>query len=66
MKDQTKHSNHETIAKTFRDLGLDDPELRRRLQDFSKSGIWPRQVKKSDSVLVTRGNTAPDEGDRNA
>ena len=64
MKDQSKHSDHETIAKTFRDLGLDDPELRRRLQGFSKSGIWLRQVKKSDGVLVTRGNTAPDEGDR--
>ena len=64
MKDQPKHSSHETIAKTFRDLGLDDPELRRRLQDFSKSGIWSPQVKKSDDILVTRGNTAPDEGDR--
>ena len=65
MKNQPEHSSYENIVKTFRDLGLDDLELRRRLQDFSKSGTWPRQVKKSDDgVLVTRGNTASDEGDR--
>ena len=65
MKNQPERSSYENIVKTFRDLGLDDPELRRRLQDFSKSGTWPRQVRKSDGgVLVTRGNTASDEGDR--
>lgn len=63
MKDQSRHPSHETIIKTFRDLGLDDPELCRRLQDFSKPEIWPRQIARCDDVIITRSNTAPDEGD---
>ena len=63
MKDQSRHSSHEVIVKTFRDLGLDDPELCRRLQDFSKPEIWPRQVERHGDVIITRSNTAPDEGD---
>ena len=63
MKDQSRHSSHEIIVKTFRDLGLDDPELCRRLQDFSKPEIWPRQIARCDDVIITRSNTAPDEGD---
>ena len=63
MKDQPRHSSHEIIVKTFRDLGLDDPELCRRLQDFSKPEIWPHQVERHGDVIITRSNTAPDEGD---
>ena len=62
MKDQSRHPSHETIVKIFRDLGLDDPELCRRLQDFSKPEIWPRQIARCDDVIITRSNTAPDEG----
>ena len=63
MKNQSRHPSHEAIVKTFRDLGLDDPELCRRLQDFSKPEIWPRQIARCDDVIITRSNTAPDEGD---
>ena len=66
MTNRIKYSNHETITKTFRDLGLDDLELRRRLQDFSNPEAWPRQVKESGVVLITRSNTGPDEGDGDA
>lgn len=65
IENLSKYSSHETIAEIFRMLGLDDPELRRRLQDFSNPEVWPRQVKKSDVVLITRSNTAPEEGGDN-
>ena len=63
MKDQFRHSSHETIFRTFQDLGLDDPELCRRLQGFSKPEIWPRQIERHGDVIITRSDTAPDEGD---
>ena len=63
MKTQSRQSSHETIVKIFRDLGLDDPDLCRRLQDFSKPEIWPRQIARRGDVIITRSNTAPDEGD---
>ncbi len=63
MKNRPRHSSHEVIVKIFRDLGLDDPELCRRLQDFSKPEIWPRQIERRGDVITTRNNTAPDEGD---
>ena len=53
MKDQSRHSSHEIIVKTFRDLGLDDPELCRRLQDFSKPEIWSRQIERHGDVIIT-------------
>ena len=65
MGNRSKYSRHETIAETFRSLGLDDPELCRRLQDFSSPEVWPRQVRKSGIVLITRSNTTPEEGDGN-
>ena len=66
MTNRIKYSSYETINKTFQDLGLDDPELRRRLQDFSNPETWPHQVKKSGVVLITRSNTGPDEGEGDA
>lgn len=66
MKNQPKYSSPGTIAETFRSLRLDDPELRSRLRGFSKPGIWPSQVERRSSKLVTRNNTAPDQGDDNA
>ena len=63
MTNRSKYSSYESITETFRDLGLDDPELRRRLQDFSNPEAWPRQVKKSGVILITRSNTGSDEGD---
>ena len=66
VKNQSRHSSHEVIVKTFRDLGLDDPELCRRLQDFSKPEIWPRQVERHGDVIITRSNTASNEGEDNA
>lgn len=66
MKNQSRYSSSETIAETFRYLGLDDPKLRSRLRGFSKPGIWPPQVERRSSKLVTRNNTAPDQGDDNA
>ena len=66
MKIQSRQSSHEAIVKTFRDLGLDDPELCRRLQDFSKPKIWPRQVERRGDVIITRSNTASNEGEDHA
>lgn len=63
MKTQSRQSSHETIVKIFRDMGLDDPDLCRRLQGFSKPEIWPRQIARRGDVIITRSNTAPDEGD---
>ena len=63
MKNQSRHSSHEAIVRIFRDLRPDDPELCRRLQDFSKPEIWPRQIARRGDVIITRSNTAPDEGD---
>lgn len=63
MKIQSRQSSHETIVKIFRDLWLDDPDLCRRLQGFSKLEIWPRQIERRGDVIITRSNTAPDEGD---
>ena len=66
MKNQSRQSSHEAIVKTFRDLGLDDPEFCRRLQGFSKPEIWPRQVERRGDVIITRSNTASNEGEDHA
>ena len=66
MKNQSRHSSYETIVKIFRDLGLDDPELCRRLQDFSKPEILPRQIERRGDVIITRSNTVSNEGEDNA
>ncbi len=66
MNNKPKTANVEEITKTFRDLGLDDPELRRRLKEFSEPSKWAARVNRRYYALSTRNNTAQDVEERNA
>ena len=66
MNNRRKTLSDDEIAKTFRDLGLDDPEVRRHFQEFSRPSKWPARTNMRDYALSTRNNTAHDMEDRNA
>jgi len=65
-KEKRNVTTHATIEKTFRELGIDDPEVRRRFQALSKSSIDFCFEERRNSSISIRNNIARDIGENNA
>ena len=61
MQVEQKEPGLEAILEVFRELGLDDAERQKRLQELAKPSGRYRLGKKQDTPLETRNNTLMEE-----